>query len=157
MANAAAVRDPRRFIYVAIDVALTIAYLIVLSNLLHNRHAWARAVLYILPLATAVMAVGTGIGRRLGWWLTLGAGAVMLIWSVGFIILLLTTASYLSGVYGAFGKAAASGMLLAVALIVEFVAFLPVLQLKWSLTRAGRRAFGLAPVTRALPLKVART
>jgi hypothetical protein len=61
------------------------------------------------------------------------------------VILLLTTAAYLSGVYGAFGKAAASGATLAVFLVIEAVAFLPALQLKWALTRAGRRAFGLAP------------
>ncbi len=145
--------DPRRWIYVAIDVAMTIGYLIILDNLLHNRHWWARVLLYLLPVATAVMAIGTGVGRRVGWWMTIGAGATMLVWTVAFILLLLKTASYLSGVYGAFGKAAASGMLLAVALIVEFVAILPALQLKWSLTRAGRRAFGLAP---ALPsMKVA--
>ena len=150
-------RDPRRFIYVAIDVVFTVAYLIVLSDLLHNRHAWARAILYLLPLATAVMAVGTAMGRKVGWWMTIGAGTAMLVWTVGFIILLLTTASFLSGVYGAFGKAAASGMLLAVAIIIEVVAFLPALQLKWSLTRAGRRAFGLAlPPPPLPPMKVAR-
>ena len=130
-------------------MVVTIAYVIVLADLLHNRHAWARIILYLLPLATAVMAVGTAIGRRVGWWMTISGGAVMLLWAVAFIVLLITTASYLSGVYGAFGKAAASGMMLAVALVVECVAFLPALQLKWSLTRAGRRAFGLAPARKA--------
>lgn len=136
--------DPRRWIYVAIDVVMTVGYLVVLSDLLHNRHPWARAVLYILPVASAAMALGTGLGRRLGWWMTIAAGTAMLVWTIAFIILLLTTAAFLSGVYGSFGKAAASGMMLAVALVIEFVAFLPALQLKWSLTRAGRRAFGLA-------------
>jgi hypothetical protein len=32
--------------------------------------------------------------------------------------------------------------------VVQFAATLPALQLKWALTRAGRRAFGLAPVWR---------
>jgi hypothetical protein len=137
-------RDPRRFIYVAIDTIVTIGYLVLLRDTLHNRHGWARVILYLLPVATAVMAIGTGIGRRRGWWLTVGAGVALLLWTVGFVAMLLTTAAYLSGVYGAFGKAAASGAVLAVAFVIEFVALLPALQVKWALTRAGRRAFGLA-------------
>ncbi|MBL8627137.1 MAG: hypothetical protein JNK64_37955 [Myxococcales bacterium] len=138
-------RDPRRFIYVGLDVAFTILYLVLLTTTLHNRHAGARMVLYLLPVASTAMAIGTGAGRRWGWWLTIAGGATLLAWTVGFVILLLTTAAYLSGVYGAFGKAAASGAILAVFLVIEAVAFLPALQLKWALTRAGRRAFGLAP------------
>lgn len=142
-------RDPRRFIYVAIDVVFTIGYLIVLAKVLHNRHGYARAVLYFLPVATMVMAIGTAYGKRIGWWMTVGAGAGLLLWTVGFIILLLRTSAYLSGVYGAFGKAAASGVVLAVAFVVEFVAILPAIQLKWAMTRHGRRAYGLAPLSRA--------
>jgi hypothetical protein len=142
-------RDPRRFIYVGFDVALTVVYLVLLVTTLHNRHPEARLVLYLLPLATTVMAVGTGLGRRVGWWMTIAGGSVLLLWTVGFIILLLTTAAYLSGVYGAFGKAASSGAILAVFFVVQAVAFLPALQLKWTLTRAGRRAFGLAVERRA--------
>ena len=70
----------------------------------------------------------------------------MLLWTVAFIILLLVTASYLSGVYGAFGKAAASGAILSTAFVVQFAATLPALQLKWAMTRGGRRAFGLTPL-----------
>lgn len=150
MAEAAAPRrDPRRFIYVGIDVALTILYLVLLTGTLKNRHASAQAVMYILPLGTIAMAVGTGFGRRWGWWLTIAGGAALLVWTVGFILLLLATASYLSGVYGAFGKAASSGALLAVFFVIEAVAFLPALQLKWALTRGGRRAFGVAAGARA--------
>ena len=141
----AARRDPRRFIYLGFDLALTIAYLVLLRGVLHNRHAWAQAVMYLLPLGTTAMAVGTGFGRRWGWWLTIAGGTTLLLWTVGFIVLLLTTAAYLSGVYGAFGKAASSGALLAAALMFEAVALVPALQLKWALTRAGRRAFGVAP------------
>ncbi|MBK9032765.1 MAG: hypothetical protein IPL61_16100 [Myxococcales bacterium] len=149
MPVAPARRDPRRFIYVGIDVALTILYLVLLADTLHNRHASARLVLYILPMATTMMAVGTAFGRAWGWWLTIAGGATLLVWTVGLVIVLLTTASYLSGVYGAFGKAAASGALLAVFLVIEAVAFLPTLQLKWALTRAGRRAYGLPVKARA--------
>lgn len=148
MAAAPPRRDPRRFIYVAFDLALTALYLGLLLTALRNRHGWAQAVLYLLPVGTTAMAVGTAFGRRWGWWLTLAGGTTLLLWTVGFIILLLSTAAYLSGVYGAFGKAASSGAVLAVAFVIQAVAFVPSLQMKWALTRAGRRAFGLArPVT----------
>jgi len=45
-------------------------------------------------------------------------------------------------VYGAFGKAAATFALVMVALLVELVALLPVVQVKYLMTRSGRRAFG---------------
>ncbi|MEZ4401886.1 MAG: hypothetical protein R3B06_17790 [Kofleriaceae bacterium] len=137
-------RDPRRFIYVGVDLVLTALYLYLLSTTVYNRHGWARLVMYLLPLGTTAMAIGTAAGRRWGWWLTLAGGTVLFVWTIGFIVLLLTTAAYLSGVYGAFGKAAASGATLAVAFIVQAVATVPALQLKWALTRPGRRAFGLA-------------
>lgn len=139
-------RDPRRFIYVAIDVILTIGYLVVLAKVLHNRHGWARAILYFLPVASALMAIGTAYGRRLGWWLTIGGGGALLLWAVALMILLLKTSAFLSGVYGAFGKAAASGVVLAIFLVIEFVAIIPAIQLKWAMTRHGRRAYGLPPV-----------
>ena len=141
--------DPRRFIYVGFDVVFTVIYLVLLATAVKNRHGWAQAVLYLLPLGTAAMAVGTSFGRRWGFWLTIAGGSLLLAWTVGFILLLLKTAAYLAGVYGAFGKAASSGALLAVALILQFVALLPALQLKWTLTKPGRRAFGLAPRVRA--------
>lgn len=153
MAEAAAPRrDPRRFIYVGIDVALTILYLVLLTGTLKNRHSSAQAVMYILPVGTIAMAIGTAFGKRWGWWLTIAGGAALLLWTVGFVLLLLATASYLSGVYGAFGKAASSGALLAVFFVVEAVAFLPALQLKWALTRGGRRAFGVTSVSGAGPV-----
>jgi hypothetical protein len=138
--------DVRRWIYGVADIVFTIGYLWVFTALLHNRFGWARAILYILPLCTLVMAIGTLVSGRGGWIATIAGGAGMLLWTVGFIILLLVTASYLAGVYGAFGKAAASGAILSTAFVVQFAATLPALQLKWAMTRGGRRAFGLAPI-----------
>jgi hypothetical protein len=95
------------------------------------------------------MGIGTLLSKRAGWWLTVVPAIAMLAWTVGFIILLLVTASYLSGVYGAFGKAAASGVMLSTAFVIQFAATLPALQLKWVLTRAGRRSYGLTPLWQA--------
>ena len=56
--------------------------------------------------------------------------------AIVFCVLLL-----LAGTYGAFGKAAASTALIGVAIVVEIVALLPVFQVKYLMTRAGRRAY----------------
>lgn len=139
-------RDVRRWIYAGTDIIFALGYLWAFSELLHNRFGWARAILYLLPACTVIMAVGTLVRGWGGWIATVAGATGMLLWAVGFIILLLVTASYLSGVYGAFGKAAASGAILSTAFVVQFAATLPALQLKWALTRGGRRAFGLAPL-----------
>ena len=138
--------DPRRFLYAGFDLLFTIGFVYAFTSLIHNRFGWAQGLLYILPSATVLMMVGTLVAGRAGWWMTVAGGAAMLVWTVGMIVLLLYTASYLSGVYGAFGKAAAMSTVLSTAFIVQFAATLPVLQLKWAMTRAGRRAFGLAPL-----------
>lgn len=140
--------DPRAWIYIAADIIFTIGYVWAFTELLHNRFGWARGILYILPLCTWLMAVGTLLSGRLGWISLVLGGTGMLVWAVAFIVLLLVTASYLSGVYGAFGKAAASGAILSTAFVVQFAATLPALQLKWAMTRGGRRAFGLSPLWR---------
>ena len=141
-------RDPRRWIYVGFDLAFTVGYLIALKHLIPNRHDGAMALLYVLPLATWLMATGTAIGRRWSWWLVVAGAVTLLAWTIGIFVVLLYTASYLSGVYGAFGKAASTGVLGAMAIVVQFVALMPAFQLKWAMTRAGRRAFGLRPLWR---------
>lgn len=139
-------KDPRRWVYAVADLVFTIGYIWAFNELLHNRFGWARGILYLLPACTVIMAVGTLVRGKWGWVATVVGGTGMLLWAVAFIIVLLVTASYLSGVYGAFGKAAASGAILSTAFVVQFAATLPALQLKWAMTRGGRRAFGLAPL-----------
>lgn len=138
--------DPRRWIYVGFDVAFTLGYLYAFRTLMPNRHDWAMWILYLLPLSTWLLAVATALARPWSWWLVLVGAATMLVWLVATMVVLLYTASYLAGVYGAFGKAASSGVLGAMALLVQFVALLPAFQLKWAMTRAGRRTFGLRPL-----------
>jgi len=46
-------------------------------------------------------------------------------------------------VYGGFGKAAATFSLVMVALVIELVALLPIVQVKYLMTRAGRRVYGM--------------
>jgi hypothetical protein len=146
--------DPRILIYGVIDLALIALYLYLLLFAAPNRHFWAQLILTLIPLFAVVMAVGTVAGAfaratsfgKIGWWMGIAGGAGMLVVMVVVLGFLLASAAFLSGVYGAFGKAAAGGILGAMALIVEIVAIVPVLQLKFLMTRGGRRAFGLPPV-----------
>jgi hypothetical protein len=147
-------RDPRPWIYAAIDALLAVVLVVVITEVAPNRHAWAQALLWLLPGASAAMAAGTLAGavlpgaraRRIAWAVAVVGGAVMLVVTVVLLVLLLMAASFLSGVYGGIGKGAATGALAAAALIVEVCGLLPALQLKYLLTRAGRRALGLPPL-----------
>jgi hypothetical protein len=139
-------QDPRRIIYIGFNVAFTILYLIIFSTLLHNRFGWARAIFYMLPACTLLMGIGTLSAQRWGWFLMVAAASAMLLWTVGFIILLLRTAAFLAGVYGAFGQGAAMFVLLSIVFVIQLVGMVAGLQLKWGLTRAGRAAFGQAPL-----------
>ncbi len=149
-------RDPRPFIYAGLDVLFGILYIVAFSSYAVNRHPWAAAILWAVPVSVLTMGVSMVAGallkdpklRRIAWTAAVVAGAVMFLVAVILLALLLASAAFLSGVYGAFGKAAASGVLAGAALVAELIALLPVFQTKYLLTRAGRRAFGQAPLWR---------
>lgn len=138
--------DPRRWIYLVFDLLFTAGYLIAFEYFIPNRHVWATVLLELLPLSTLLMATGTLVARRWSWWLVLAGGVTMLVWLVVALFVLGYTASYLAGVYGAFGQGASAGILGIMAVLVQFVGLLPAFQLKWIMTRGGRRAFGLRPL-----------
>jgi hypothetical protein len=147
-------RDLRPFIYAGLDVIFCVVYLFSVLELSPNRHPWAQALLLCLPLSAGLMAVGTLVGAlvkdaklaRVGWIVAVAGATSMLVVTVVLLALLLASAAFLSGVYGAIGKGAASGVLAAAALIVEVCGILPAFQLKYLMTRGGRRAFGLTPL-----------
>ncbi|HEU4614330.1 MAG TPA: hypothetical protein VFS15_19680, partial [Kofleriaceae bacterium] len=82
--------------------------------------------------------------RRTGWWVAVAGASLLIAITILLIVRVLVSAAFLSGVYGAFGKAAAMSALIGVALVVELVALLPLFQIKYLRTRAGRRAFAMA-------------
>lgn len=143
-------RDLRPLIYLVLNQIFVGIYVYVLSAVIPNRHASAAIHLWALPVLLQLMAIGMLarlVGkeplRRLGWWLGVGAGSALLVVTVLLIVRILVSAAFLSGVYGAFGKAAALSALIGIALVVELVALLPLFQVKYLMTRAGRRAFAM--------------
>jgi hypothetical protein len=131
------VRDLRPAIYVALDQILTIVFYIALVKVIPNR----------LPTACMqLMAIGTAgalipaLGDR-GRLVAIVAGSVLLLSVIVLIARVLVSAAFLAGVYGAFGQAAATFALVAVALMIEVVALVPMFQIKYLMSRAGKRAF----------------
>lgn len=140
-------QDARPFIYAALDFFMAAIYGFVLFVAIPNRHAWAELLGGLVVLSPLVMGVAMLLRRTWtgSWWLGVIASAVLLVLALVMLALTLASAAFLAGVYGAFGRAASMLTLVAAALIIELVALLPAFQLKYLMTRAGRRAFGKGP------------
>ena len=135
--------DARRWIYGGLDVAFAVLQAILIWKVVPNRLPSASFHLWTLPVFTFAMGVGTLYGGRNGWWIAVISGSAALFSTVLLFVRIIISAAFLSGVYGAFGKAAAMTALMSVALLVEMVALLPIVQLKYLMTRAGRRNYGV--------------
>lgn len=138
--------DARRWIYAILDLLFGLGYVLAIAFVIPSRLPSATIHLWTIPLSMLAMGAGTILGGRRGWYLALGAGTLLLASTILIIIRILISAAFLAGVYGAFGKAASSFSLLAVAIIIEVVVLLPIVQVKFLMSRAGRRAYG-APKT----------
>lgn len=135
-------RDVRRWIYAGLDLLFAAVYALAIWKVIPNRLPSAAVHLWTFPAATGAMAIGMVLGEPRGWWIAVVAGSAALASLLVLIVRILISAAFLAGVYGAFGKAAATFALVMVAIVVELVALLPIVQVKYLMTRAGRRAFG---------------
>lgn len=124
-------------------MAFAVLYAVAIWQVIPNRLPSAAVHLWTIPLATLAMAVGTLLGTPRGWRIAVLAGSAVLLSTFVLIVRILVSAAFLAGVYGAFGKAAATFALVMVALVIELVALLPIVQVKYLRTRAGRRAYGV--------------
>jgi hypothetical protein len=139
-----AARDPRVPIYAGLDFAMAVLYAVTLFGVVPARHGWVQALSALLVGAAALMGVSMLIRRTWSWWVGVAACTALLALAVTFLVLTVASAAFLSGVYGSFGRAGALLALVSAAVMVELVALLPAFQLKFLMTRAGRRAFGRA-------------
>jgi hypothetical protein len=136
-------RDRRRWIYGGLDLVFAAIYAVAIWKVIPNRLPSASIHLWTFPLAALVMGAGTLLGTARGWWIAVIGGSAMLLSTFILIVRITISAAFLAGVYGAFGKAAATFALVMVALVIELVALLPIVQVKYLMTRAGRRAYGV--------------
>jgi hypothetical protein len=138
-------RDVRRWIYGGLDAAFAVLYVVAIATVLHSRNGQGRVMLASLPALAACAAAGMFAGRSWGWRVASLACGGLLVVAAWILLALCLDAAYLAGVYGAFGRSMAGFALVAGLLVIELVALVPALQLKWLRSRAGRRAFGVAP------------
>ncbi len=136
-------KDPRPWIYGGLDIVFAVAQAVLIWKVIPNRLPSASVHLWSLPIAMFAMGIGTMLRSRIGWKISVIAGSVALLSTILLVVRILVSAAFLSGVYGAFGKAAAMTALTSVALIVELVALLPIVQVKYLLTRSGRTVYGV--------------
>lgn len=136
-------RDPRRTIYCVLLLAFALLAALAVSIAMPNRLASGMLHTAMIPLFMALAGVGLVVGGRRGWWLSVSGASLVLLATILLIARILASAAYLAGVYGAFGKAAATFSIVMVALIVEFVALLPICHIRFLMSQRGRRAHGL--------------
>lgn len=139
-------RDPRPYIYAGLDFAMAALYMVLLFVIIPSRHGWVQVLGGGLSAAAVLMGAAMMIRRSWSWWLGVAACAALLLLAVLWLGLTVLSASFLAGVYGAHGRAASLFALVGAALIIELVALLPAFQLKFLMTRPGRRRFGREPV-----------
>lgn len=136
--GSAPAREIRPYIYAAFDLLMAVVYAVVLTQA-PTRHAAHAALLWSTVVLVVVAGAGMLVRRRWGRRAAMAACGAMLVCTVILLVLLLMSASFLAGVYGAMGRSAAGMTLLIAALVIELMGLLPAFQLKFLMTRAGRR------------------
>jgi hypothetical protein len=137
--------DRRPYIYAGFDFAFGAFYAFLLAQA-PTRHATGAVLLWGTVAAVVLAGAGMVVRNRWGWRVAVaGCGALLLV-TVALLVLVLLSASFLAGVYGSMGRGAATMAILAGAVIVELCGLLPAFQLKFLMTRAGRRWFGQDPL-----------
>jgi hypothetical protein len=139
-------RDLRPYIYLAIDQLFVIAYVYMLVAVIPNRLPTAKANLYAIPIILQLVALGMATIfvpslRKIGWWVVVVGQSLLVLLTIILIARVLISSAFLSGTYGAFGKAASMTALMGVAIVIEVVGLLPLFQIKYMRTKAGRRAY----------------
>ena len=137
-------RDLRRWIYGGLDCLFVVIYVGAIWKVIPNRLPSAQVHLWSLPIAMAALGAGMFIGGKHGWWTAVTGGSIVLLSAFLLIVRILVSAAFLAGTYGAFGKAAASFAMITVLLVLELVVLVPIFQVKYLMSRRGRRTFGRA-------------
>lgn len=134
-------RDVRPWVYAALDGLFALLYLWIPSLFQasdRSFHLFSAG----LALALAVAGAGTAARRSWGWWMGIGGCVALIVGALTLLALLVSSAAFLWGVYGALGRGASLGALVLTLLVVELYLLLPAFQLKYLLSADGRRAAG---------------
>lgn len=143
MASDGRARDPRRGIYSALNFAFAVAYALTFFGVIPSRHGSTQLLLSSVIAAVLAMGIAMLIRSPFGRRVAIVGCLVLLALELVILVSIVASAAFLAGVYGAFGRGGALLALVGAALTIQFIALLPAFQLKYLLSRAGRRAFGL--------------
>jgi hypothetical protein len=139
--------DRRPYIYAGFDFLFAALYAVLLPQA-PTQHALHSVLLWSTVVAVVVAGAGMLVRNRWGWRAAAAGCTALLVITVVVLVLLVMSAAFLDGVYGSMGRGAAMMALLAGAVIIELIGLLPAFQLKFLMTRAGRRWFRLEPLWR---------
>ncbi len=131
--------DRGLILYGILDIAFAIAYLYLANVVVPSRSPVVNLVVY--ALCAILVASGVALILRKKWsrYVGLAAAGCGLAFTISIITALIMSSAYLSGVYGGFGKGAATICLMAAALAVEVFGLLPAFQLRFLLRPEVRR------------------
>ena len=96
---------------------------------------------WLLVVLFGAMSVFSLVRKPWARRIVVGACACLLLFEVILLGLFISSAAFLSGVFGSFGTGGAGLVLLLGVLSIQLVALLPALQMKFLMTRAGRLAY----------------
>lgn len=135
-------RDPRPLLYGACNLLLAAAYASLIAVVIPARDPLVRLLFWGLAAISGLTGAATLSQHRRARALAVAGCCALIAVAVAVIVATVASAAFLAGVYGALGRGAALLACLAVGLIVELVALVPVFQLAYLRSRAGRAAFG---------------
>jgi hypothetical protein len=124
-----------RWIYVTLDVLFAAAYVWISLTIAKTTDGSFEVASIVFAICALAMAVGAAVPQAWAWWVGVIGCGLLLVGATVLLVLLASSAAYLSGVFGALGKGAAVIALVAAALVVEVYALLPLFQLRWLLAR----------------------
>jgi hypothetical protein len=127
--------------YAAVDIGHAALY--VAAVFLAPKPGWGPRVV-VLALAALLLATAVGLLLRARWARAVGLATSVTLLVVAFVAvaLLVVSAAYLRGIFGAFGEGAAFVCVVAVALVVELMVLLPAFQVRFLLRDDVRRHCG---------------
>lgn len=142
--------------YGVLDIAFGIAYLYLGLEVAPSRSGSVKLLVWALFVGLVLSGAALIARRRWSGWVGLAVAGLLLTFTLFLISALALSASYLRGVYGGFGKGAATVCLLAAFLAVEVFGLLPVFQIRFLLRpEVRRRLRGGPPEDSATPAKSA--
>jgi len=134
--------DRRPLIYAVFDVVFASIYLVIARKLVPSANGHFELASWLAVAGVTAAGAGTVMRRPSGWWMAVAGCVTVLGFCVVLISLLLMSAAFLRGVYGALGKGASMACLMSAAIAVEVYGILPAFQLKYLLSADGRRTAG---------------